>query len=52
MESDVMTSNTRVRLAKIEAELDDARRVGDVVKMSLLIDQEQSLLQSVYGRLA
>jgi hypothetical protein len=47
-----MTSTQAVRLAKIGAEFEKARKAGDLGRMQSLISQETRLLQSVYGTLA
>ncbi len=47
-----MTSTQLVKIAKLNQEMDVARRAGDLPRWQQLIGQKQRLLESVYGRLA
>ncbi len=47
-----MRSCQPVRLAKLEIQLEAARRLGDLARMQQLIRAEQSFKESIYGKLA
>jgi hypothetical protein len=44
-----MISTQTVRLAKLGAEIEMARKAGDITRLEHLAGQHQRLLESVYG---
>ncbi len=39
-----------VQMARLDEELEAARKAGDIRRMQRLVGEQQSLLESVYGR--